>query len=1090
MKKAPIPDNDLERLEALRKYEILDTDVEKSFDQITKLASAICETPIALVSLIDKERQWFKSHHGLDARETPRDISYCGHAIMSDKILIVEDASDDQRFCDNPLLIGAPHVKFYAGVPLVDEEGFKLGTLCVIDHEAKKLSEKQIESLEALASNVISLLALRKKNIELHKVKDQFQEIEKMSLTGGWELNLSTSEVIWTDEVYRIHGIEIGKQTSKIDGLSFYVGSSKKKLERLLENCISNGTPFNDVFSFKDNFGNHKWVRSVGRAVRNEDNEIDRVIGTFQDITSYKVNENRLKELNNYLDISLDSANLGLWEWNIEEDFIKYDRRWAKMLGLEFRDIKHSVKSWRSRIHPDDLPKVNKRIRDYLDGESERYRSVHRMKHINGEWIFILDQGVITKRNSKGVPVKFIGTHTDITEIKKKEKIDVSIENIRERYITFKNDHQSFYEYVSETFMDISMGEIGSLVQYDSQIDRFQEIYSCGKERVEESESKLSEIYKLIINSSDHYLSDYGTSPHNFLGEYKYIGIPIYRSNRSVLFLLIGGNRLEYNLSFYEYLYPLIQVVSEMIAYLNLEKEKDEKEYERNIILESTGVALWSYYPLEQRLEWDTSMYNLWETSAEKYQSNAEIFARLVHPDDLKGALEEFKDTIKYHDKYDTSFRILTSDNKVKHIKAKADVIRNSEGMAVKILGVNWDSTKDINIKNELISAKDEAESSARAKSQFLANMSHEIRTPMNGILGMVSLLSDTKLNQEQIEMIETIQSSGDILMTILNDILDISKIDAGKLHIEDRSFALRDCIEQTLYLFSSIASEKNISLSSDISKNVPNYLIGDITRIRQILVNFLSNATKFTSKGAISINVDGEYLSDENFELSISVKDSGIGIKKDAQGKLFESFSQADASTTRKYGGSGLGLSICGKLASLMKGEILFESKYGKGSTFTFKVNLKIGKKNEGTVIDRKIHLNNSESFSSEYPHNILLVEDNLVNQKIALMLLKKMGYECEIANNGQEAVNLIIENGPNFYSLVLMDMQMPVKDGVEATIEIIGKFSSDAPPIIAMTANVLEEDRESCKNAGMVDYLSKPIKIDQLKRILVRKF
>ena len=917
MKKAPIPSNDLERLEALRSYEILDTDVEKSFDQITKLASMICGTPISLVSLIDEDRQWFKSHHGLAARETPRDVSYCGHAIMTDGILIIEDASEDERFCDNPLLLGEPHVKFYAGVPLVDSEGFRLGTLCVIDHKANRLTSDQIEGLEGLASNVVSLLSLRKKNLELSKIKSQFEEVEKMSLTGGWELDIKSSKVTWSDEVYRIYGIEKGTPASKVDSLSFYVGNSKKKLERLVDRCISDGVPFDDVFSFKDSFGNHKWVRSVGRAVKGPDNEIVKAIGTFQDITNYKSSENKLKDLNNYLDISLDSANLGLWEWDIQDSSIRFDKRWGKMLGLEYKDIKHSLSTWNSRIHPDDLRIVDLRLKDYLEGKSKQYRSVHRMRHQNGEWIYILDQGVITKRDSKGAPSKFIGTHTDITEIKRKEKIDVCIENVRERYITFNTDHQSFYEYIAETFMDIAGGEFGVLAKFDFETNTFKEIYRCGDESINTSNDKLKNIYKLIVNSSDHYLSDYSSDEELQLEKLKYIGVPIHRGKESTLFIMIAGNKVQYNLTFYEYIYPLIQVVSEMIAFLKLEEEKNEKEYERNIILESTGVALWSYYPFEKRLEWDMSMFNLWEIPPGKFESNIDAWINLVHPDDIEMAKEEFVETIKYRDKFDTSFRIVTVDGKIKHIKTKADVIRNSEGKAVKLLGVNWDSTKDISIKNELILAKEEAESSARVKSQFLANMSHEVRTPMNGILGMISLLSDSDLNQEQMGMIETIQSSGDTMMTILNDILDLSKIEAGKLFIEKRSFKLKDCIDQTLYLFSSIASEKNISLESRVSEQVPSYVVGDAVRIRQILSNFLSNATKFTSKGSIWLEVDCEFTDNSGVELIISVKDTGIGIKKEVQGKLFESFAQADSSITRKYGGTGLGLSICGKLAT-----------------------------------------------------------------------------------------------------------------------------------------------------------------------------
>lgn len=385
--------------------------------------------------------------------------------------------------------------------------------------------------------------------------------------------------------------------------------------------------------------------------------------------------------------------------------------------------------------------------------------------------------------------------------------------------------------------------------------------------------------------------------------------------------------------------------------------------------------------------------------------------------------------------------------------------------------------------ERELVNAKDLAEQAALAKSSFLATISHEIRTPMNGVIGMANALNNMELNKHQKRYVNTIQRSSKNLLTIINEVLDFSKAESGKMTLELIPCSLKEVIEDVLDLMSRSASEKNVTLTSKIDANTPLDLITDPTKIKQILTNLVSNALKFTNKGGVHIDVRARAKEKRTFYLEFKVTDSGIGIPEEKLSNVFESFTQSDSSTTRKFGGTGLGLSICQKLVNLMGGNIWAKSEEGKGSTFIFSIKASEYLK-EGDSAPIVISEINDEELLMGY--KILLAEDNRINQEVALLILKGLGGTADIAENGKETLEACRQKD---YDIIFMDIQMPEMDGLEATKIILSNESSFGRPyIIAMTASAFKEDMKICLDSGMKDFISKPIMMDRLRSAIAK--
>ncbi len=663
-------------------------------------------------------------------------------------------------------------------------------------------------------------------------------------------------------------------------------------------------------------------------------------------------------------------------------------------------------------------------------------------------------------------------------------------------------------------------------------------------------------------------------------------------------------------------------VVTDITERKNVEDELKRKEQDFRMLATSLPIGLFRMDIFNDLTYTNTKFLEILGLS---YEDNFMIdWLSFLHDEDREKLLSGIDDAkTKFRDFAD-DFRMQTSpeeDTRWVHIRLSTTISDDE----ISYLGTLEDVSSRKKSERELLEAKKRAEEATKAKSKFLASMSHEIRTPINAVIGMTGLLNETTVTPEQLEYIEIVRSSGEALLSIINDILDFSKIEAGKMELEKIDFNIKNCIEEVGDILASKAQLKGLEIPVLISHNIPEYVKGDPTKLRQILINLVNNAIKFTEKGEVVIKAELDQLG-EKIKIKFAVSDTGIGIPEDKKGELFKSFSQLDVSTTRKYGGTGLGLAISQKMVEMMDGTIWVDSKEEFGSTFTFTASFDCPEKTQEPIqyshetikhkriliiesnehnrlvlieqlkgfgcitddaetVDTAMDLikksaeegkiyqaalvgynhssDSAETFSKTLRKNpdtaqiklilltampdrgdaqkmmeagyqayltkpvkekylykallmvlgsgeeeqkiieessiitkhlidevdrdtfkILLVEDNVINQKVAVRMLQKLGYSCDIAKNGKEAVEAVDKNK---YDLVFMDCQMPIMDGFEATAKIRAMSNEkNNIPIVAMTANVMKGDREECLKAGMSDYLSKPINIESIKVVI----
>ena len=549
---------------------------------------------------------------------------------------------------------------------------------------------------------------------------------------------------------------------------------------------------------------------------------------------------------------------------------------------------------------------------------------------------------------------------------------------------------------------------------------------------------------------------------------------------------LVSGDRPGYStVALAVALFLIVERTALLADYLQFVRDRLTEEHRRLEEAQATAhIGSFDTDLLAQRTIWSRELFLIHGFDAEGGVPPADTRLSLVHPDDIAAVQRRLSEAIEREGEHVVEYRIVRPDGEERHVRWSARCVFDEAKRPVRLTGCVQDVTERKRYEGALVRARVAAEQASRAKSMFLANMSHELRTPMNGVLGMTALALETPLSAEQRDYLEVAHNSGATLLSILNDVLDLSKIEAGKLTLEAVTFSLRTVVQQAIQLLAPRAQQKGIRLYAVLDDHVVPRYLGDPVRVRQLLVNLVANAVKFTERGEVRVEVSCD--PDRPERVVLAVRDTGIGIPEERQRAIFDAFTQADGTTTRRFGGTGLGLTICRELVRLMSGSIEVQSRAGEGSLF--RVALTLPEANElvtdhGVVRPRKA--SGARPSAPSRSLRVLLAEDNATNARIVRVLVERLGHKVDHVSDGRAALEAI-ERGA--YDLALMDIQMPHVDGLEVTRAVRAREAERGGhlPILAMTANAMKGDEELCLAAGMDGYLSKPISFARFQEAL----
>ncbi len=901
--------NEKERVKALYSYQMMDTDAEKHYDSITYLASYICKTSMSAINLIDENRAWIKSKFGYTGSETPKDLSFCKYTISTEDVLEIPDTMLDDRVKNNPFVDCQNGVRYYAGAPLINPEGYVLGSICVLDNKPNQLDEEQKKALKLLADEVVLHLEAAKKTLRLRFLLKEQQEFQAL-FNNSSELHFILNKNGKIKFVNRSVEQLLGYLPEEVIGRSIWDFCNQDDRKIILQ-------------TLKESFGRGEKQIVLRTSMRSKSGEsrwfswsnvnIDgQWLINGRDITAQIIATQELEQLS----LVASHVNSGVVINDANNKILWVNKAFETITGYSLADVKE------------------KKLRD-----------------------------VITSKETDEHDLAYAG-------IQSSNKNSFSIE-----ILTSNKDREPIWLSVMNSVILDEKGEISKSIEIITDI----------------TERKKTEL------------------------ELQTLSAAVTQSEVGVL----------------------------------IRNEKDE--------------VIWLNESLERLLGWKL------EELEGSVLGMKFLVGELTDLDEVLKAKKEFANCKPY----DIEALLYKKDGTPIWISVHSSPLFNKSGVLERQLGLFMDITVRKKAEQELIRTREKALQLSHAKETFISVMSHEIRTPINVVIGMSRLLLEEDPAEHQLEHINILKFSSENLLALVNDILDFTKIETGNMALESFPVNLKELARRTLNTLEFKLEDKNLKLKLSVDTKIPEHVLADSTRLYQIMINLLGNAVKFTREGEVKLTLTLEKEDRETITVKFIVSDTGIGIHQDKLDSIFEAYTQASSDTTRKYGGTGLGLTITKKLIELHQSDIKVKSNFGHGSEFSFAIQFK------RSVRDVPLILSNLEH--ENWKALVLVADDNAINCKLAKKVLSKWGIQTDIAENGQQAYEMVTQKN---YDLVLMDLHMPVLDGLKATkkIRVLQDEKYQTLPIIALTGSVFGMDLENLQEEGLTDYFLKPYTPDGL--------
>ena len=1033
------------RLCALDDYQVLDSAPEPAFDRLTALAADLFHAPIALVSLVDAERQWFKSRHGLDAVETPRSQAFCAHALplAPGATLVVEDATRDPRFRSNPLVTGDLGIRFYAGAVLTGGDGHNLGTLCVIDTKPRPTpAPEDLERLRNLASVVVDALELRRAKREAEERRRLFDMAERMSGVGNWRCRSDTGRISWSDEVYRIHGVTRESfDPAYVDAVNFYIDGDRERVDQAAAEALRTGEGFELEARIRRPDGALRDVLCKADCIRGALGEVIGLHGVFQDVTEQKQAVHHLESLVRRAEAAESVARIGNWRLDAGSRELTWSPQMYEIYGLS-PDAPLSPAAVFALYHPDDVAVGTARIaRQLATGESVDAAVTRILRH--GE-IRYLSYNSRAELGPSGEVLALVGTSVDVTR-----------QHLAESAL---GESEAKYRALAENSTDILVrfGPDG-LIRYISP--------ACRRLGLDPHEEVGRPVDRLLVADSENPPS--ALLAALFSGAEIDTSAPRQHKIRTVdgrEVWLEGAPSLVRDAS--GEVVEVVSVLRDITARHEIEAALAQSERRfRTLTINAPDMIS------EMRLD-GTLTYVSPASQAILGYSPDEMIGRtpfsFMHPEDAARVLEMCRVVFESEgeiEPWSVEYRAYDKAGQELWMESKPTFVTDPvNGRFVGLTDVMRDVTSRKVLESNLRLAQAEAEAAAAVKTEFLANMSHELRTPLTSIIGFTSLAGEQPdLAPLTRAYVERVGDASRALLCTVNDILDFSKLEAGQVTFQVQPVALAKLSRATLDLFTPQAGAKDLSLILD-GEAGDLILSIDPDRIRQILLNLVGNAVKFTEGGGVTLRTRYDRPSGT---LKVEVIDTGAGIPADKRVRLFQRFSQVDGALTRAHGGTGLGLAICKGLVEAMGGEIGVESEMGRGSRFWFTVPAPLAQAPEvaedGSAATRPTFVG----------VRVLVVDDHPANRELARLFLAGVGAEVTEACDGEEAVRLAAELP---FDVILMDIRMPRLDGPGALHAIrAAPGPNDVTPILAFTADAASDTQLLA--LGFQDVVAKPL-------------